>query len=114
MSEPEARRIMAALPAPGSADEAFMPALQEIIKVTEMKLSNRIKVLKSQGTIGVEALEELSNETKKAGTGTAPKGKPKVDEKAVLIDAGVTKFLQSNRIKDTPANRAWAKKKLGM
>lgn len=61
MSEPEARRIMKALPKAGSADEAFLPALQEIMKITKTKLNNRLDVLESQDTVGIKKLRELSN-----------------------------------------------------
>lgn len=62
MSEPEARRIMKALPKPGSADEAFLPALQEVMKITKMKLDTRLDVLETQDTVGVKKLRELATQ----------------------------------------------------
>lgn len=59
MSEPEARRIMKALPKPGAEDSAFLPALNEILKVTEMKMNNRLDVLETQDTVGIKKLREL-------------------------------------------------------
>jgi hypothetical protein len=111
MSEIEARRIMNALPKPGSADEAFLPALQEIQKITDMKLGNRIKVLKSQGTIGTEMLE---GEADSAITTQTPKNSGKPAAKQTVLDAGVSQYMQKNKIRDTPANREWARKKLGI
>lgn len=64
MSEPEARRIMRALPKAGSADEAFIPVLEEIMKITEQKLNNRLDVLETQDTVGISKLRELSKRQK--------------------------------------------------
>lgn len=61
MSEPEARRIMKALPKPGSADEAFLPTLHEIMKVTKMKLNTRLDVLETQDTVGIKKLRQIAN-----------------------------------------------------
>jgi hypothetical protein len=108
MSEIEARRIMNALPQPGAAQEAFLPALQEIQKITDMKLNNRISVLKSQGTIGIEDIEDTAQKPTK---GSSKASEPSSN---VVVDTAVTNYFTKNKIKDTPANRAWARKKLGI
>lgn len=79
MSEIEARRIMRALPKPGAADEAFMPALNEVLKLSEMKLNNRLDVLETQDTVGVKKLRELASGQTHPVTGepTAPPVKKK-------------------------------------
>lgn len=59
MSEIEARRIMRALPKPGASDDAFLPALHEIMRLTNQKLENRLDVLETQDTVGVKKLREL-------------------------------------------------------
>lgn len=69
MSEPEARRIMKALPKPGSADEAFLPALQEIMKVTKQKLNTRLDVLETQDTVGIRKLRDMANTNPDMHTG---------------------------------------------
>lgn len=69
MGEPEARRIMRVMPKAGSADEAFLPALQEIIKITEQKLNNRLDVLETQDTVGVKKLRELNQSQPNIHTG---------------------------------------------
>lgn len=60
MSEIEARRIMAAMPNANAADEAFMPMLEQVLKITDTKLKNRLDVLETQGTVGVKELRGLS------------------------------------------------------
>lgn len=76
MSEPEARRIMRALPKAGSADEAFQPALQEILKITKQKLNTRLDVLETQDTVGVKKLRQLNDATIDPRT-NEPKPEPK-------------------------------------
>jgi hypothetical protein len=81
MSEPEARRIMSVMPDPKAADAAFEPAMNEIIRITEMKLGNRLNVLESQGTVGTEQIRGKLKErnkppTPKKDTGGKPKSDP--------------------------------------
>lgn len=72
MSEPEARRIMSVMPDPNAADAAFLPALQEIQRITNEKLDTRLAVLESQGTVGINKLKELSNKKRKPKPTTDP------------------------------------------
>lgn len=69
MSEPEARRIMSVMPDPNASDEAFMPALQEIVRITDMKLENRLGVLESQGTVGIDKIRNLAARGRRTPTG---------------------------------------------
>lgn len=75
MSEPEARRIMRVMPQAGSADEAFLPTLNEIIKITDQKLDNRLNVLETQDTVGIKKLRELNSGKVNPATGE-PKQEP--------------------------------------
>ncbi len=60
MSEPEARRIMSVMPDAKAADEAFMPALQEIMQITDQKLNTRLDVLETQDPVGMKQLRALA------------------------------------------------------
>ena len=71
MTDGEARRIMNALPQVGSADEAFMPALQEVLRITDQKLNTRIKIYETQGSVGTNKLRDLVE-----GPGEGPKTVP--------------------------------------
>jgi hypothetical protein len=73
-----------------------------------MKLNNRISVLKSQGTIGIEDIEDTAQKPTK---GSSKASEPSSN---VVVDTAVTNYFTKNKIKDTPANRAWARKKLGI
>lgn len=58
MSEPEARRIMKALPKRGASDESFLPALNEVVRLSEEKLNRRMNVLESAGRRGVSDIRK--------------------------------------------------------
>lgn len=85
MSEIEARRIMAAMPDANANEEAFMPVLQQVIAITETKYKNKLDVLESQGTVGIDKLRKLMDrkpapsepKPKSDKADPAPAGKPK-------------------------------------
>jgi hypothetical protein len=84
MSEPEARRIMSVLPDPGASDEAFLPALNEIMRITDKKLTNRLDVLETQDTVGIKKLRELNASTINPATGEpSPRALPPQKKKSL-------------------------------
>lgn len=104
MSEIEARRIMAAMPDANASDEAFMPVLNEVLKITDMKLKNTLDVLETQGTVGVKELRGLAEKNRRSSRETsneppvASPAQPQATEKkdpqaryAQLIKSGLSK-----------------------
>jgi hypothetical protein len=62
MSEPEARRIMKALPDRKAADEAFIPALQEILSLSRKKLRNNLETYKAAGFRNIDQIAGLDKQ----------------------------------------------------
>jgi hypothetical protein len=74
MSEPEAKRIMRALPNRNASDEAFIPALEEILKLSDKKLKNQLETYKALGYRNIDQVVGLVNKnTQESPEASLPK-----------------------------------------